>query len=106
MVAETPREGEKGFAADDARLGAMHGYAAQGPAVDVMRLREGPSRPDEVGAALTCPTCRRPHVMSVGLMPNPVAEGLGRLEGKVDGLETLLRQVIVALRSGAVGKWS
>jgi hypothetical protein len=76
---------EKGaFAEADARLSAMHGYAA----------------PDGV---LTCPTCQRPHVASMGLQRAPDME---RVEVKLDALETLVRGLIVALRGGAVGKWT
>jgi hypothetical protein len=31
---------------------------------------------------------------------------LARIEAKLDALETLVRGLVVALRGGAVGKWS
>ena len=45
-------------------------------------------------------------VTQVVTVSYPTREDVLRLEGKVDGLETLVRGLIVALRSGAVGRWS
>jgi len=50
---------------------------------------------------LTCPACQRPHVASVSFtaVSTPTREDVLRLEAKLDAL-------VVALRAGAVGKWT
>ncbi len=58
--------------------------------VDVVRLREGQESIEAYNA----------HQWHEGM-----ARHLARLEAKLDAQETLLRQLIVALRGGAVGKW-
>ena len=73
------------FTEADARLGAMHGYAEP----------------------LHCVSCGARHGLGVGctgttgVVPSafPTREDVMRLEAKLDAL-------IVALRSGAVGKWT
>ena len=74
---------ENPFTEADARLGAMHGDA--GAMMDAIEAERIAAAKIIVGEAI-----RR----------------FDAIEAKVDRLETLVRELIVALRSGAVGKWT
>ncbi len=82
--------------ADEMNAEAMDAEEAAMEPVDVVRLREG--RLDAHGQCATC------GLVFVGYEVHGC--DVARLEAKLDAQETLLRGLIVALRGGAVGKWT